>query len=697
MKKIICVLMTICLLGGLFVSPALAFTPTPYGDAFAEAVAEFSDGQYGEFVELIVLARDLENPEDLALVYSEAFNQLSPEMQQRVMQDGFFNNDTQAVVDALAAYVAGVDKTDYTEEDLLALYPNEGILNEAMFVEKMNVDNALEIQLASAYANRSDLQSALSNMKKLLNTTLISGVFETDIFDTVSVANADLALNEVELGKLIDIYNDTLNDDVLGVGTISAAIEKFVDYYNALEDDATNRELIFGYLKDNGLVKIESGNSGGSGGGGGGGAQTPEDAIEEPDEELSPQELIEYKAAVKVKAEVKTQNGKAFAEAIVDGNTVEEALEKSLAVVSEMGDEADGRILQPVLAMEFVSELENEEELERVEISLPLKDLQKAEEKGVKLVVKTGLGDVAFNTESILNGLDIGEDKNPKLDLHMKVLDSTEFPDLELPESALIVDIVFLVNDMPLEHFKAPIEIRIPYIPKKDEKVEEITVFWIDGDGELLPVGGVYNEETGMIKFVTNHLSQYFAQIATKDFSDVADSHWGHDFIATMGGKGYISGYEDGTFRANGEITRAEFIAILTQMYALSGDVSELDFEDVSEEAWYAPYVAAGYGNKIIAGKSTNEFDPNGKISRQEAATMLSNVLSMQGFVPNTEADRLSQFSDQMAISSWARDAVCNSYAHGLFSGRDDGKFAPKENLSRAEAATMLYHLLFLE
>ncbi|QRN84742.1 S-layer homology domain-containing protein [Clostridia bacterium] len=694
MKRIVSILSAICLFSSIFITPVMAFEPTPYSDAFAEAVSEFSDGQYAEFVELIVLVRDLENPQDLALLYAEAFNHLSPEAQQRIMQEGFYNTDTQSVVNALAAYAEAVDVGDFGDEDLLALFPNKESLNMQVFVQTLNVEDALETQLSTAYTSTEDMKKAVQSMKKILNTTLISGVFETDIFDPVSEADANLVLNEVELDKLIAVYNDTLSDDVLGTNAISEAIGEFVDYYNALEDDAANRTLVFSYLENNGLVTIESSGSGGSSGGA---TEVSEEPVVDAGDELPPLDRLEYEAAVQVIAEVDLVDGVAIAEVLVDGDKVEEALEKALNIASEIEEIIDGRTIQPVLVLETVCELDEGDELKKIDISLPLEDLQKAEKEGVKLALKTDLGMLVFNTEDVLADLELGGERNPELNFSMEVLEASEFSEFGVPESALIVDMSLYANGMPLNQFKAPVKVKIPYNLSEGEELEDITVFWIDETGRPVPVGGIYNESTGTVSFLTNHFSKFFAQTATKEFPDVLDAHWGHDYIANMGAKGYISGYEDGTFQPNGEITRAEFVAILAQMYALNGDVNGLEFDDVSQEAWYAPYIAACYDNKIVAGKSINEFDPSGKISRQEAAAMLSNILDMQGFTANTDLAMLDQFSDQTVISSWASKAVCNSYAHGLFSGRDDGRFAPKENLNRAEAATMLYNLLYLE
>jgi hypothetical protein len=689
MKKILTIVMVLCMLSGLYVAPAMAIQTD--SSAFAEAVAEFSDGQYAEFVELIALVRDLDDPNGLVAAYNAAFTGLSPEAQQRIEDEGFYSDDTPAVVLALANYGSDVSIGDFTDQQLLDLYPDGFSLDISGFELLLNSTGALGLRLDEAYPLApEDVKDAVRGMKKLLNTTLISGVFEIDIFEPVSAVNTDLVLDDTELSTLIGVYNDTLTDDVLGDSAISAAIGEFVTYYNTLLSDDTDRSLIFAYLKDNGLVTIESS---GGGGGGGGGVLPIEEPIVVPDpiDNPDPQDALEEESAVEVVAEVDSEDGSASAEVQVDGDTVDDALEKALEAADAL--EEDGRTLQPVLVLEAVTEVAEGDVLVEVDMSLPLAELQQAEEEGVRIAIKTDIGTVVFNTEDIINGTEFKEDGSPQLELSMTVVDSATFVEEGIPADALIVDMSFEINGTVLEHFAAPIKVKIPYTLKEGENPEDVTVFWIDETGTPVAVGGSYNPATGMVTFLTDHFSEYFAKTATREFSDVAAGHWGHSYITNMAGKGFISGYTDGTFRPNGEITRAEFVTILAQMYVLHGEVSELEFADVSADDWYAPYVAAGYDKQIVAGKSATEFDPNGKISRQEAAAMLSNVIGMNGFLADTDDSQMDQFADQVDISSWACTSVTNCYAYGLFSGRTDGRFAPKENLSRAEAATMLFNL----
>ncbi len=692
MKKILSMLMTLCLLSGVFAAPAMAVNPTAYSDEFANAVEEFSQGQYEEFTELVELLCSLDSTSNLKDAFNSAFAEMSAEGQQRIVDEGFFGNDTEIVISALADYATLVDLSGQNLNDY---YPLGEGTNRRDFLLALNTGASLELKLEAAFDNYEDVYNAVLGLKKMLFITMVSEVVELKIFSPTTSAGT-LALDPDKMGQMLDIFNETLDDDIESDDDINVAINIFVDYYNNDATDA-DRDLIFNYLDTNGWVSIET-TTGGGGGGGGFLPPVEEPVVEpEPEENEDPQDELEDESAVEVTAEVTTDGDTAVADVQVDGDTVEDALEKALETAAALEEESDGRDLQPVLVLEAVCEVEEGVNVEEVNMSLPLGDLQAAEEEGVQVALKTDLGTVVFNTEDILNGTDVGDPGSAQLELCMSTVDAEEFEDLDIPSDALIVDMTFEVNGVTLDHFKTAIKVKIPYTLKEGENAEDVTVFWIDETGTPVPMGGTYNPATGMVTFLTDHFSKYFAQTATREFSDVATGHWGYEFIANMAGKGYVNGYADGTFRPNGEITRAEFVTILVQMYALGGSVDEMSFDDISADDWYAPYVAAGYANGVVSGKTANSFDPNGKISRQEAAAMLSNVLGFDGFEPVTDDTQLNQFTDQADISSWARTTVCNSYAHGLFSGRADGRFAPRDNLSRAEAATMLYNLLNLK
>jgi hypothetical protein len=178
-----------------------------------------------------------------------------------------------------------------------------------------------------------------------------------------------------------------------------------------------------------------------------------------------------------------------------------------------------------------------------------------------------------------------------------------------------------------------------------------------------------------------------------KLFSDLSNYSWAEQAINVMAGKGIISGRGDGKFDPGATITRAEFAALTVRMLAYESDQSaQMLFTDVKKDQWYYQVVSAAYQNGLMQGKSTDKFDPEGEITRQEMAVAIGNILGKKGS-PSGETGLLTSFSDGDQIASWAKNSVAQAVREGIIQGMDKGRFAPQENANRAQAAVMLYRL----
>ena len=106
---------------------------------------------------------------------------------------------------------------------------------------------------------------------------------------------------------------------------------------------------------------------------------------------------------------------------------------------------------------------------------------------------------------------------------------------------------------------------------------------------------------------------------------DVAAGCWYTTAVSTLANVGAISGYSDGTFRPNQEITRAEFVTILTGIYG-EDTTKGMPFSDVGH-SWCYDAVATAYANGWVSGYSDGTFRPNQTITRAEAVVILNSVL----------------------------------------------------------------------
>ncbi|RXZ83186.1 hypothetical protein EBB07_07620 [Paenibacillaceae bacterium] len=184
---------------------------------------------------------------------------------------------------------------------------------------------------------------------------------------------------------------------------------------------------------------------------------------------------------------------------------------------------------------------------------------------------------------------------------------------------------------------------------------------------------------------ISQELSERF-----KDASLIPN--WAQQAVARLAAKQIISGRTDGTFDPKGNITRAEFLAIVVDGIGFTKTGDNNAFSDVASNAWYKKYVDIGLANELIKGVSSDMFAPNRNISRQDLSVMLYNALKKQN-VQLPEAGK-HDFPDDDAIADYAKEAVYAFKALGIVNGRTNGSMDPAAAATRAEAAVIIDSIL---
>ncbi|MBQ8590460.1 MAG: S-layer homology domain-containing protein [Firmicutes bacterium] len=183
--------------------------------------------------------------------------------------------------------------------------------------------------------------------------------------------------------------------------------------------------------------------------------------------------------------------------------------------------------------------------------------------------------------------------------------------------------------------------------------------------------------------------------IQAKSFADV-QNHENKKAIEALASRGIISGRGADKFDPDATMTRAEFAAIVVN--ALGLELERVDtFTDVDTNKWYSGFVGTAYRYGIVKGTSATTFNPNGTITKQEAATMVVNAAKLCGMdteMTMAEAQNiLSQFPDYVQSSGWARTFLGFCYDQDILS-QDDMTLEPKRNVKRCEIAEMLYRMM---
>lgn len=177
-------------------------------------------------------------------------------------------------------------------------------------------------------------------------------------------------------------------------------------------------------------------------------------------------------------------------------------------------------------------------------------------------------------------------------------------------------------------------------------------------------------------------------------FDDLDSVEWAREPICKLAEMGVLRGKEYRLFYPNDNITREEFVKMLTVAYKLNIENKTAKFTDVNADDWFMPYVAAALENGIVNGVSDDMFGTGQNITRQDLAVMAYNAALKNGVEFNTEG--VQKFSDDDKISDYAKTAVYALKSQDIVNGIDGKNFAPQDTATRAEAAKILYALISL-
>ena len=206
----------------------------------------------------------------------------------------------------------------------------------------------------------------------------------------------------------------------------------------------------------------------------------------------------------------------------------------------------------------------------------------------------------------------------------------------------------------------------------------------------------VIGESNGWYKIEYNgtygYVSESYIELDTTEpdqdnkinFTDVSQDYWAYSQIQDFVEKGYIEGYGDNTFRPKEPIKRNEFIKIFNQVFGLTNK-SGIVFDDTKDN-WAKDEIDIAVTNGVAQGIGANKFEPEEYITREAAVKMLANYMKIE----DKNHDKIKRFPDYNEISDWARDAFEGNFEKGYIKGTDEGKLAPKNNITRAEVVTLL-------
>lgn len=179
-------------------------------------------------------------------------------------------------------------------------------------------------------------------------------------------------------------------------------------------------------------------------------------------------------------------------------------------------------------------------------------------------------------------------------------------------------------------------------------------------------------------------------------FSDVSAKDWFYEDVAFAASKGYFVGTGGSAFEPELTMTRAMFVTVLSRLDGAQVDNSTSVFTDVPANTWYTGAVTWAAANGIVEGIGNHLFAPDASITREEMCVIMARFVNYYGKKTNQthkKAAAVTAFTDASDISAFAVDAVAACQSYGLINGYPDGRFAPKDYSTRAQAAAVIHRL----
>lgn len=173
---------------------------------------------------------------------------------------------------------------------------------------------------------------------------------------------------------------------------------------------------------------------------------------------------------------------------------------------------------------------------------------------------------------------------------------------------------------------------------------------------------------------------------AAESFSDVHDTYWASDSIQRLADQGIIHGYPDGTYRPGQTITRAQVAELFTHAFNLPVDEDATSpYNDLNDESYATPFAVAVTEAGIMQGRENGtEFAPGMELQRQQMATMLVRAFDLEP----VEGEKANVVDLEDAHESHRENIeILSQYD---ITSTTDGKFRPKETVTRAQFAVFL-------
>ncbi|OCT16903.1 hypothetical protein A8709_00895 [Paenibacillus pectinilyticus] len=185
-----------------------------------------------------------------------------------------------------------------------------------------------------------------------------------------------------------------------------------------------------------------------------------------------------------------------------------------------------------------------------------------------------------------------------------------------------------------------------------------------------------------------------------KSFADIKDDNFAKADIESLAASNVVQGFEDGTFRPDTKVTRAEFATLLVRGLGLKANSSsEQKFSDVNAEDWFSQSVYTAVNVGLIHGYEDGTFLPNQSITHQEAITMISNALQFINASTKLEGAERTRFMAKLLelslqVDNWASESAALAVKYQIIGANNGVSFQKGAVTTRGETAVWIHKLL---
>ncbi|MBW4506519.1 MAG: DUF1565 domain-containing protein [Scytonematopsis contorta HA4267-MV1] len=209
----------------------------------------------------------------------------------------------------------------------------------------------------------------------------------------------------------------------------------------------------------------------------------------------------------------------------------------------------------------------------------------------------------------------------------------------------------------------------------------------------IIAVGNDIDEKriSGKVEFVAAVVEPPPGGGTPTTFKDVPANFWAKPYIDALAARGAITGFPDSTFKPNDPVTRAQFAVIVNKALAPAAKREGKNFRDVKTDFWGFAAIQAAVRGGYLSGYEDGSFRPQQQIPRVQALVALASGLGLSAENQNI----ISFYSDAAQIPQWGVGAVAAATARGLVVNYPNVKqLNPSRQATRAEVAAFVYQAL---